>query len=80
MNKIKAMNCDVENLKPALKKAFIGGFNIEIQNDKVELEVFRADFLNAPIQIKNENSSLKLHKRYCNDGSYYLSYRLCLTS
>jgi len=70
------MNCDVENLKPALKKAFIRGFNIEIQNDKVELEVFRADFLNAPLQIKSATYDLRLRKKYFDTEGYYLNYAL----
>ena len=74
------MNFDTENLKQALKTSLIGGFNIIIRNNQIELEVFRTDFLNAPIQIKNENFNLELHKKYCNSGNFYLSYKLYFTA
>jgi len=71
------MFTDRKTFSASLKNEFVGGFSIEFFNDKqVELEVFRTDFLNAPVQIKNNDFNLELQKKYCNAGSFYLIYKL----
>jgi len=67
---------DFEYLKQSLKKEFVGGFNLDINKKDVEVEVFRTDFLNAPLRIKNALFDLQLKKRYFDADGFYLNYAL----
>jgi len=65
---------DFDYLKQSLKNELVGGFNMELNNKEVEVEVFRADFLNPPLRIKNALFDLQLKRRYYDACGFFLNY------
>ena len=63
-------------LKQNLRKTFIGGFNLDILNNQIELEVFRTEYLNAPQSIKTDLFELQLYKKFIIKNDFYLIYSL----